>query len=221
MATTSAAAQGRLEHLAASLVELHKGLEGSFDSLGKRRVSTVVVVDGAGVAVSVVVDVGGGIGAELEVEVDAVVVAVVAAFEAAAAVAVAAAAVEAVDPSGQRDSEQIPMPNWPDLPLHPVQQKLEVQGAVAHRLVTNLAACLAQPSVGRASNPLDVFSLPPASVDPPQPLHVAIDALTRLHSSIALAAGATEPCLTRLVRHVRTVGVSLMPVVVDFGMKFP
>lgn len=108
-----------LEHLTALWFEPRTGLEESSDCPDKPQVSNVAIVGDVEVAAFVGVEVGA------EVEVDVVEVgegAVVVAFEVVAA-AVAAVAVE-VYPSGLHDSEQIPMQNWPNLPLHQSQQKL-------------------------------------------------------------------------------------------------
>lgn len=74
---------------------------------------------------------------------------------------------------------------------------------MAPRLAANLAACLARPFVDRASNFLDAFSPPPAFAGLPLPSHVATDASTHLHFSIALEEEATGPYPMQLVTHVR------------------
>ena len=142
------------------------GLGGSFGFLDTSRVSYVEIAEEAGAAVSVVAVV---------VVVIAVAVAVAGAGAEEAAVAAAfevvVVAFEAADPFEQHDFEQIPELNWPSLPLHPVRRKSEVLGAVAHRLVTSLVACLVQPFVDRALNFPGAFSPPPAFVYPPPLLH--------------------------------------------------
>lgn len=217
MATTSGAAG--LGYLTGLWVGLRTGLEESFDYPGRPQVSSVGVVDDVEVVVFVVAEV------ELELELEAAVVAVgpvAAAFEVAGmvAAAVAVAVAVAVDPFGQHNSEQTLKQNCPYL-SHQDQQKLEVQGVVAHRLATSLAAFLARPSVGRVSSLLDVTSPLPAFDDPLPPSLVAIDALTRLHSSIVLEEGATGPSLMQLTPHVLKAEVSSMPVEVGYGTELP